>query len=62
MKINEECINHNAVRLIKDLLESRYDLIEEDKQNQELGYLIMTLGEIAGIIEMADVMKEVLKA
>ena len=62
MRINEECINHNAVRLIKDLLESRYDLIEEDKQDQELGYLIMTLGEIAGIIEMADAMKEVLKA
>jgi hypothetical protein len=49
------------VRLIKDLLESRYDLIEEDKQDQELGYLIMTLGEIAGIIEMAEAMKEVLK-
>jgi hypothetical protein len=61
MRINEECINHNAVRLIKDLLESRYDLIEEDKQDQELGYLIMTLGEIAGIIEMANAMKEVLK-
>lgn len=62
MKIDTESINHNAVRLIKDLLESRYDLIEEDKQDQELGYLIMTLGEIAGIIEMADAMKEVLKA
>ena len=62
MKINEECVNHNAVRLIKDLLESRYDLIEEDKQNQERGYLLMTIGEIAGIIEMTDAMKEVLKA
>ena len=62
MKIDTESINHNAVRMIKDLLESRYDLIEEDKQDQELGYLIMTLGEIAGIIEMADAMKEVLKA
>ena len=62
MKISEGDINYNAVSLIKDLLESRYDLIEEDKQDQELGYLIMTLGEIAGIIEMADVMKEVLKA
>lgn len=61
MKINEECINHNAVRMIKDLLESRYELIEEDKQNQERGYLLMTLGEIAGIIKMADAMKEVLK-
>ena len=61
MKIDTDSINHNAVRLIKDLLESRYDLIEEDKQDQELGYLIMTLGEIAGIIEMANAMKEVLK-
>jgi hypothetical protein len=61
MKINEECVNHNAVRLIKDLLESRYDLIEEDKQNQERGYLLMTIVEIAGIIEMTDAMKEVLK-
>ena len=62
MKIDEECINHNAVRMIKDLLESRYELIEEDKQNQERGYLLMTIGEIAGIIEMADAMREVLKA
>jgi hypothetical protein len=61
MKIDEKSINHNAVRLIKDLLENRYDLIEEDKQNQERGYLLMTIGEIAGIIEMADAMKEVLK-
>jgi len=61
MRIDEKCIDHNAVRIIKDLLESRYDLIEEDKQDQELGYLIMTLGEIAGIIEFADAMKEVLK-
>ena len=35
MKIDTESINHNAVRLIKDLLESRYDLIEEDKQDQD---------------------------
>ena len=62
MRICAENINYNAVRMIKDLLEARYDLIEEDKQNQERGFLIMTLGEIAGIIEVADAMKEVLKA
>ena len=61
MRINEENINYNAVRMIKDLLESRYDLIEEDKQNQERGYLLMTIGEIAGNIKMADAMKEVMK-
>jgi hypothetical protein len=62
MKIDEKSINHNATMMIKDLLESRYELIEEDKQSQERGYLLMTIGEIAGIIEMADAMKEVLKA
>lgn len=63
MRISEGEINYNAVRLIKDLVESRYDMIENSEQNQmqERGYLIMTLGEIAGIIEMADVMKEVMK-
>lgn len=62
MKIDENSINHNAVRMIKDLLEVRYDLIEEDKQDQEREYFLMTIGEIAGIIEMADAIKEVLKA
>jgi len=44
MKIDEKSINHYAVRMIKDLLESRYELIEEDKHNQERGYLLMTIG------------------
>ena len=61
MKINEDCINHNAVRMIKELTESRYDMIMEATAD-ERGYLLMTLGEIAGIIEMAEAMKEVLKA
>lgn len=61
MRIDEDCINHNAVRLIKDLVESRYDMIMEATA-EERGYLLMTIGEIAGIIEMADAMKEVLKA
>ena len=61
MRINTENINYNAVRLIKDLIESRYELVEEDKPNQERGYMLMTIGEIAGVIEMAEAMKEVLK-
>ena len=61
MKIDTESINHNAVRLIKDLVENRYDMIMEATA-EERGYLLMTIGEIAGIIEMADAMKEVLKA
>lgn len=60
MKINEDCINHNAVRLIKDLIEGRYETVEEEAADSN--YLSLMLGRIYGIIEMADVMKEVLKA
>ena len=60
MKIDTESINHNAVRIIKDLVENRYDMIMEATA-EERGYLLMTIGEIAGIIEMANAMKEVLK-
>ena len=61
MRICEESINYNAVRLIKDLVESRYNMIT-DATAEERENMLMTLGEIAGIIEMADAMKEVLKA
>jgi hypothetical protein len=60
MRINEGNINYNAVRIIKDLVENRYDMIMEETA-EERGYFLMTIGEIAGIIEMADAMKEVLK-
>ena len=60
MRINEENINHNAVRMIKELTESRYDMTMEATA-EERGYFLMTIGELAGIIKMADAMKEVLK-
>ena len=59
MKINEDCINHNVVRLIKDLIDGRYETVEEGADSN---YLSLMLGRIYGIIEMADAMKEVLKA
>ena len=62
MKIDEGCLEHNAVRLIHDLLETRYDLIMGDKPADERGYMLMTLGEIGGIVEMAEALKEVLKS
>lgn len=61
MKICYENINHNAVRMIKELLECRYEVIE-DGNAKERGFLFMTMGEIAGIVEFAECMKEVLKA
>ena len=62
MKIDESCIDHNTVRLIRDLIDTRYELIDNDKPAQERGYTLMTLGEIAGVIEMAEAVKEVLRA
>ena len=60
MKITEDSIDYNTVRLIRDLIDTRYELIDNDKPAQERGYTLMTLGEIAGVIEMAEAMKEVL--
>lgn len=62
MKIDESCIDHNAVRIITELVEARYEMIEDaDKQSIERGYLLMTLGEIAGVCAFAEALKEVLK-
>lgn len=62
MKLTEDSIDFNTVRLIRDLINTRYELIDNDKPAQERGYTLMTLGEIAGVIEMAEAVKEVLKA
>lgn len=59
MKIDESCIDHNTVKLIKELTECIYDMIGDEGT---LGFALMTLGNIRGVIEMADAMKEVLKA
>ena len=62
MKIDDACIDHNTVRLIRDLIDTRYELIDNDNPAQEREYTLMTLGEIAGVIEMAEAIKEVLRA
>ena len=58
MKIDEACIDHNAVRLIKDLTTCLYDIVDGEHDRT---FALMTLANIVGIIEMADEMKEVLK-
>ena len=56
MKIDEGSINHNALRMIWDLVEDRHGY------NDIPEVMCMTLGEIGGIIMMAKAMKEVLEA
>ena len=61
MKVDKETIDHNTVRMIKALMETRYDMIMPEKETYaERGYMLMTLGEISGIIEMGEALKEVL--
>lgn len=60
MKIDEGCINHNAVRLIEEYVGEWIwdtDIESEAKQPNAL----LTLAVIKGICDMADTMKQVLK-
>lgn len=59
MKIDESCINHNALRLIGDMVSELYEFTDANDDMERLR--IATLGEIRGICQMADTMKEVLK-
>lgn len=66
MKIDEACINHNAVRIIEELSAAAYDfcsLKAEDamSERENHNYALMTLGNIVGVLDMARAMKEVLK-
>lgn len=60
MKIDESNINHNAVRLIGQMVSELYEYTDSDADMENMR--IATLGEIRGICQMADAMKEVLKA
>lgn len=59
MRITTDNIDYNAVRIIKELTECLYDGIGGEGDR---AWALMTLGNIRGVIEMADAMKEVLKA
>lgn len=64
MRITEDCINHNAVRIINEIAENSYDFcsVKNDKEERENAmYMAMTLGNIMGVLEMAQAMKDVLK-
>lgn len=60
MKITEECVNHNAVRLIGEMVSELHEFTDADDNMERMR--IATLGEIRGICQMANAMKEVLKA
>ena len=55
MKITEASIDHNALKLIDDII------LEPCDYTEDKDVLIVTLGEVRGVILMAQKMKEVLK-
>ena len=59
MKIDESCINHNAVRLIQTALGTY--LIYADDKEQRPDAANVFVGQVAGILTMAKVLKEALK-
>lgn len=58
MKIDESCINHNAVRLIDGV----WDMSRTAGEEEGMKLAAMTLGYIKGITDMANALKEALKA
>ena len=53
MKIDEECINHNIVRLADEISSHAYEYENEQECR-------MALASIAGICDLARALKEVL--
>lgn len=59
MKIDYSNIDYNAVRLIGEMVSELYEFTDKDESMENMR--IATLGEIRGICQMADAMKEALK-
>ena len=60
MKIYEAIINHNAVKLITNAVDTVLNIDPDDDRRKEES--VIQLSYIAGVVDMARVMKEVLKA
>lgn len=60
MKIDDASINHNVVRLVDEATSSLYEIVDETPIDDHMR--IATLGEIRGICELANALKEVLNA
>lgn len=59
MKIDEASINHNAMNIISGLVTDSYSMID-DKTDEERGIFLMMIGEIQGVIDLANELKKVL--
>ena len=56
MKVDLACIDHNVDRLVGEITSELYDYVDLDKM------MATALGEIRGIHQLAEALKEVLNA
>lgn len=60
MKIDEACINHNVVRLVDEMTSELYEFTEKSDNMDNMR--VATLGEIRGMCQLANALKDVLRA
>lgn len=58
MKIDEACIDHNAVKLINEIVGIPYEYGDQDETTDHLR--LLTLGTVRGVLDMAAAMKKAL--
>jgi len=56
--IDEEDINRKALQLIRDAISGIYDMIDGEHKEEERGNMLVILGEIDGIIRMAEELRK----
>ena len=60
MKIDEACIDHNAISVIEDMIGNPFEYIEANSSPGIVG--AVEIGAVYGIIYLAKELKAVLKA
>lgn len=62
MKIDENCINHNTIVLLKDIMNDvEKTVLASGKDEENYAKLTYLCGLAKSVLEMADALKEVLK-
>lgn len=63
MKIDENCINHNVIISLEDIMsDAEKTVLASGKDEENYAKLTYLCGFAKGALEMADALKEVLKA
>lgn len=58
MKIDEACIDHNALRLINEIVGDPYGYGDQDETADH--FRLMALGAVRGVLDMAAAIKKAL--